>query len=94
MSGRKVHAIRITLHTVADRSVIVWPEDTAKLCVQLMNPRRTWLTVQAGDSVMLSHNDDKTRQAVESVELYRVFPASENGRQVRSAWHWLNPGRE
>jgi len=94
MSERKVHAIRITLHSVADRSVIVWPEDAAKLCVQLMNPRRTWLTVQAGDSVWLSLNGEKTRQAVESVELYRAFPASDNGRQVRSAWHWLNPGKQ
>lgn len=93
MSGRKVHAIRITLHSVADRSVIVWPNDvSAKLCVQLMNPRRTWLTVQAGDSVILTYNGEQTRQAVELVELYRVFPASGNGLRVRSAWHWLNPG--
>jgi len=92
MTGRQVHAIRITLHFVADRSVIIWPNGTAKLCVQLMNPRRTSLTVQAGDSVILNHNGVQTRQAVESVELYRVFPACGNGLCVRSAWHWLNPG--
>ena len=44
MSGRKVHAIRIKLHTQNDCSVIIWPNDTAKLCVQLMNPRKTWMT--------------------------------------------------
>lgn len=80
MSGRTVHAIRINLHTVRDRSVIVWPDDvSAKLYVQLMNPRRTWLTVQCGDSVMLTHNGEQTRQAVESIELHRVFPASGTG---------------
>jgi hypothetical protein len=94
VSVRKVHAIRLTLHSVADRSVIVWLEDTAKLCVELMNGRRTWQTIQAGDAVMLNMNGSKTREHVESVELYRVFPAIENGRVVRSAWHWLNPGKE
>jgi hypothetical protein len=44
MSGRTVHAIRIKLHTQTDCSVIIWPNDTAKLCVQLMNPRKTWMT--------------------------------------------------
>jgi hypothetical protein len=93
MTTKRVHAIRLKLHTQNDCSVIVWPEHTEKLCIQLMNPRRNWLTTQAGDSVWLKKNGDRTRQAVESVERYRVFPASENGRVVRSAWHWLNPGR-
>lgn len=89
LTARKVHAIKINLQSMAERSVIVWPNDTAKLCVQLMNSRRTWFTVQRGDSVILNGN----REFVDSIELYRVFPASENGREVRSAWHWLNPGR-
>ena len=41
---RQVHAIRLTLHSVANRSDIVWLEETAQLCVQLMNGRRTWQT--------------------------------------------------
>ncbi len=91
MSGRQVHAIRINLHTQTDRSIIIWLNDVSpKHCVQLMNPRR----VQCSDSVMLTHNGEQTRQAVESIELYRVFPASGNGLRVRSAWHWMNLGRE
>ncbi len=88
-TARRVHAIRINLHCQADRSVIIWLNDTTKLCVELMNSRLTWQTVQAGDSVWLSSDGHKTR---ESVELYRVFPATDNGRHVRSASHWLNPG--
>lgn len=90
VTARKVHAIKINLQSMAERSVIVWPADTAKLCLQLMNGRRTWFTVQKGDSVILNGN----REFVDSIELYRVFPANENGREVRSAWHWLNPGQE
>lgn len=89
LTARKVHAIKINLQSMAERSVIVWPNDTAKLCVELMNSRRTWFTVQRGDSVILNGN----REFVDSIELYRVFPANDNGREVRSAWHWLNPGR-
>lgn len=88
---RTVHAIRIKLHCVADRSVIVWPADTAKLCVQLLNGRRTWITARTGDAVWLIVDGKKTREHIESVELYRVFPASANGMEVTSAWHWLNP---
>jgi hypothetical protein len=94
MIARDVKAIRIHLHGTAERSVIVWLNDTSKLCIQLMNPRRTWATTQAGDSLWLSKDGNKTRQSVDSVELYRVFPTTENGQQVRSAWHWLNPGKE
>ena len=91
MSGRTVHAIRIKLHTRNDCSVIIWPYDTAKLCVQLMNPRKTWMTARAGDPVDLTHNGEKSRQYIESVELYRVFPASDNGKIVVSAHDWLGP---
>ncbi len=90
LTARKVHAIRINIQSMQERSVIVWPSDTAKLCIQLMNLRRTWLTVQRGDSVILNGN----REFVDSIELYRVFPACENGREVRSAWHWLMPGQK
>lgn len=86
LTVRKVHAIKINLQSMAERSVIVWPDDTAKLCIQMMNGRRTWFTVQRGDSVILNGN----REFVNLIELYRVFPANENGREVRSAWQWLN----
>ena len=91
MSGRKVHAIRINLHTQTDCSVIIWPNDTAKLCVQLMNPRKTWMTARAGDPVDLTTNGKTSRQYIESVELYRVFPATANGTVVASAHDWLGP---
>jgi hypothetical protein len=90
-NGRTVHAIRIKLHCVTDRSVIVGPVETAKLCVQLLNRRRTWITARARDAIWLSNGGMKTWEHIESVELYRVFPANENGRVVTSAWHWLNP---
>lgn len=90
LTARKVHAIKINLQSMSERSVIVWPEETAKLCIRLMNGRRTWFTVQVGDSVILNGN----REFVDTIELYRVFPANENGRVVRSAWHWMNPGKE
>lgn len=89
METRTIHAIRIKLHTVADRSVIIWPKDTSKLCVQLMNPRRNWMTARAGDAVMMTSNGEKSREHIESVELYRVFPTDHNGRVVESARAWI-----
>ena len=92
VEDRTVHAIRIQLHCMADRSVIIWLKDTGKLCVQLMNPRRTWTTARAGDAVMLTHNGTKNREHIESVELYRVFPAEHNGQLVECAWTWIDSG--
>ncbi len=89
---RKVHAIRIILHSGHECSVIVWLNDTAKLCIELLNNRKTWETAQAGDSVWLTSKDEKTRYGIEAIELYRAFPASENGREVRSVWDWLRQG--
>lgn len=40
---RKVHAIKINLQSMAERSVVVWSAKMAKLCIRLMNGRRTWL---------------------------------------------------
>ena len=88
---RDVNAIRIKLHTQNDCSVIIWPNDTAKLCVQLMNPRKTWMTARAGDPVDFTFNGKTSRQYIESVELYRVFPASATGTVVASAHDWLGP---
>lgn len=87
-TSRKIHAIKLNLPGETERAVIVWLADTAKLCLRLVFRNRTWETTQAGDAVILNGN----RETVESVELFRVFPASENGREVRSAWHWLRPG--
>ena len=66
LTTRKIHAIKINLQSMAERSVIVWPNDTAKLCGHLVNLRRTWFTTQAGNSVLLRGN----REFVESIELY------------------------
>jgi len=61
---------------MADRSVIIWPEDTSKMCVQLMNPRRTWMTARSGGAIILTSNGTKNQDHIDLVELYRVFPAS------------------
>ena len=92
MDTRTIHAIRIKLHTVDDRYVIVWPKDTSKLCVRLMNPRRTWMTARAGDAVILTSGGVKSREHIEAVELYRVFPATQNGQAVESARSWIENG--
>ena len=91
MIGRRTPTIKIKLHTQTDRSVINWPNETAKLCIKLMNPRRTWMTARAGDPVDLTTNGKTSRQYIESVELYRVFPATDNGKIVKSAYDWLGP---
>ena len=78
MESRTIHAVRIKLRTVAERSVIIWPKDTSKLCVRLMNPRRTWMTARAGDALILTNGGVKSRKQIEAVELYRVFPSTQN----------------
>lgn len=88
----KVHALRFVLHAGHECSVIVWLHDTAKLCIQLLNNCKTWERVNAGNSVWLTSKGEKTRYGIKAIELYRAFPASENGREIRSAWHWLNHG--
>ena len=86
---RIVHAIRFTFRGDGETSVIVWPKDTAKLCVRLINSRRTWLHATAGDGVLLTRDGNTDRQYIESVELYRVSPADNNGKIVPSAHAWL-----
>ena len=56
-----------------------------------MNPRHTWMTARAGDPVDLTTKGKTSRQYIESVELYRVFPATDNGKIVKSAHDWLGP---
>lgn len=90
MGTRQVHAIRIALHAVGDRSVIVWLANTEKLCVRLLNPRKSWQTASKGDPILLNHGGQQIRTAVEAVELYRVFPTTENGRTVESVRDWLS----
>jgi len=92
VENRTVHAIRIQLHTMSDRSIIIRPKDTSKLCVQLMNPRRTWMTARSGDAVIMKHNGTQSREHIESVELYRVFPTDFNGQTVESARAWIGQG--
>lgn len=92
MESRTVHAIRIQLQSMGDRSVIIWLKETRKLFVHLLNPRRTWTTARAGDAVTLNYAGVKSREYIERVELYRVFPASYNGQIVECAWTWLDSG--
>ncbi len=49
------------------------------------------MTARAGDPVDFTFNGKTSRQYIESVELYRVFPASANGTVVASAHDWLGP---
>lgn len=86
---RIVHAIRFTFRGDAETSVIVWPRETGDLCIRLINSRRTWLHATAGDGVLLTRDGNTDRQYIESVELYRVSPAVNNGTIVSSAHAWL-----
>lgn len=90
MSGRTVHAIRVQLQGMADRSVIIWVKSDTKLCIELMNPRRTWMTARRGDAVILKHNGSQGREHIDAIELYRVFPTFFNGREVESARTWID----
>lgn len=78
--------------------MIIWPGNiTEKTCVRLINSRRTWMTARRGDAALMTHEGETERQYIDSVELYRVFPAEHNGETVESAWAWLdevNPERE
>lgn len=40
----------------------------------------------------LNNDGVKSREYIERVELYRVFPASYNGQIVECAWTWLDSG--
>ena len=86
---RIVNAIRFTIRGDAETSVIVWPRETGTLCIRLINSRRTWLHATAGDGVLLTRDGNTDRQYIESVELYRVSPADDNGKIVASAHSWL-----
>ena len=92
MSGRTVHAIRVQLQGMTDRSVIIWVKSDTKLCITLMNPRRNWLTARRGDAVIFKHNGTQGREHIEAIELYRVFPTFFNGREVESARAWIDAG--
>jgi len=62
---RIVHAIRFTMRGDGDTSVIVWPRETAKLCIRLIDSRRTWLHATAGDGVLLTRDGNTERQYIE-----------------------------
>ncbi len=87
---RTVHAIRFTLQDDIQRSVIDWPRDSSKVCIRLINSRRSWFTARNGDAVLLTHDGKSERQYIATVELDRVFPAEENGRVVESVKDWLD----
>lgn len=67
---------------------VVYP-DRSTGCARLINSKRTWLTARAGDAVLLTRENSRERYYIESVELYRVSPAAENGKTVATAGEWL-----
>jgi hypothetical protein len=73
-----------------DRSVIVWPRDSSKVCIRLINSRRSWFTARNGDAVLLTQVGKTERHFIGTVEVYRAFPAEENGRVVESVKDWLD----
>lgn len=48
------------------------------------------MTARRGDAVLVTHEGNTERHFIDSVELYRVFPADYNGTVVESAWKWLD----
>ncbi len=81
MENRTVHAIMIRLKSERERSVIVWIKDTLKLCVRLMNPRRTWTTARAGDAVMMTHNGTKARSTSNQLNCTACFRRNITAKQ-------------
>ena len=94
MPSRTIHAIQIKLRALEYLSVIVWPfePDNDRKCCRLINSKRTWLTAQAGDAVLvkLEGSAEMTRYFIESISLFRVDPVEFNGTIVETAQAWLD----
>jgi hypothetical protein len=94
MSSRAIHAIQIKLRALEHLSVIVWPfeTDNGRKCCRLINSKRTWLTAQAGDAVLVKREGsaELTRYFIESISLFRVDPVEFNGTVVETAQAWLD----
>ena len=95
---RTLHALEFRIFAKDFCAVIVWPNETPQNpACKLIDPIRSWLTIKAGDEVLLRRDGPNGRsywdkRNVESVTLFRVFPVEFNGRIVTSAQDWLDGG--
>jgi hypothetical protein len=91
---RTLHAIQVKLQAPEWLALIIWPADadSPRKCARLINSKRTWLAARAGDAVLVTWEGktEAERYYIESITLYRVFPASENDRVVTSGQAWLD----
>ena len=87
-----VHAIRVMLRFDPICYVIVWPADNKDGCCRLINSKRTWLTAQAGDAVLLKSQKSAEfeRHFIKSIALYLVHPVEYNESIVETAQAWLD----
>lgn len=92
MTGRAVHAVRIHLGGLADQSIIIWlNKATEKPCARLLDSRKNWMTATRDDIVMLTADQQNwQKRFIGQIELYRVFPAEQNGEIVESAQTWID----
>ncbi len=94
MPSRTIHAIQIKLRALEYLSVIVWPfePDNDRKCCRLINSKRTWLTAQADDAVLVKREGsaELKRYFIESISLFRVDPVEFNGTIVETAQAWLD----
>jgi hypothetical protein len=95
--ARILHALEFRIFAKDYRAVIVWPgHEPQNPCCKLINPTsQSWLTIKAGDEVLLRRDGPNGRiywqkRNVETVALYRVFPTEFNGLVVSSAQGWLD----
>jgi hypothetical protein len=96
---RTIHKLQIKLRThdwcgaIVDLGDSVDPKTGG--CLKLINSRKTWLTATVGDAVLLRadlKSDSWERHFIDSITLYRVYPADENDKCVSTAQAWLDGG--
>ncbi len=87
MTARKVHAIRINIQSMQERSVIVWPADTAKLCIQLMNPRLR--TLRTGHSTVMRDDTKADRWRRKMPRQMSTIIATTNGKKHKLLKIWF-----
>jgi hypothetical protein len=67
-----------------NQSIIIWLDRaTEKPCARLLDSRKNWVTAARDDIVMLTTDQQSwQKKFITRIELYRVFPASDNGKIV------------
>lgn len=93
---RVVHAIQVAFQT-DDGSylgIVTWPgiPDTDKTCARIVDSKKTWLTIRAGNAVNVRRSETKEWKTyrIKSITLWRVDPAKYNGLFVPCAQDWLD----